>query len=310
MIISRLPTPTGHCHYLRNVVRSSSIKAHYFRRHLSVHRIAGSLGAEIRDVDIGAAALAENPGIVKEIRDAFLEHQVIFFRDKDLSNDDYLAFASQFGKPVEYPFVRGIEGYPKIIRVLKQEHETVNFGGIWHSDTSYFKEPPMASILLAKEVPPFGGDTLFANQYAAYDALSDGLKRTLDGMKAVSTSAKADASKTREDRIRDSGNTQANSTLEASHPVIRTHPETGRKALYVNVAHTSHFEGWTEDESTPLLKYLFSHQIKPELTCRFVWAKGSIALWDNRCAQHNPINDYHGFRRMMLRITLAGDKPR
>jgi taurine dioxygenase len=167
----------------------------------------------------------------------------------------------------------------------------------------------MGSLLLAEEVPPFGGDTLFANQYAALESLSQGLQETLTSLKAVSTSAKADASKTREDRIRDSGNSAANHTLEATHPVVRTHPETGRKALYVNVAHTSRFEGWTEDESAPLLNFLFLHQIKPEFTCRFRWEVGSIAFWDNRCVQHNPINDYHGFRRKMLRITLAGDKP-
>lgn len=281
----------------------------YGRRNLSVHQIAGSLGAEIHDVDIRPNSLAENPGIVKEIRDALLEHQVIFFRDKDLSPKEYLTFTSHFGKPVQYPFVRGIEGFPEIIQVFKQENETVNFGGIWHSDTSYFEEPPMGSILLAQEIPPFGGDTLFANQYAAYEALSGGLKQILNGLKGVNTSAKADASKTREDRIRDSGNSNSKETLEAIHPVVRTHPETGRKALYVNVAHTSHFEGWTVDESAPLLNYLFAHQIKPEFTCRFVWRQGSIAFWDNRCVQHNPINDYHGFRRRMLRITLAGDKP-
>jgi taurine dioxygenase len=280
------------------------------RRYLSVHRIAGSLGAEIHDVDIHPSSLAENPGIVKEIREAFLEHQVIFFRDKHLSPKEYLTFASSFGKPIEYPFVKGIEGFPEIIQVLKQEHETINFGGIWHSDTSYFEEPPLGSVLMAQEVPPFGGDTLFANQYAAYDALSKGLKVTLDGLKAVNTSAKADASKTREDRIRDSGNSNSKDMLEATHPVVRTHPETKRKALYVNVAHTSHFAGWTVEESAALLNYLFAHQIKPEFTCRFVWKEGSIALWDNRCVQHNPINDYHGFRRQMLRITLAGDIPR
>lgn len=280
------------------------------KRNLSVHRIAGSLGAEIHDVDIRPDSLAENPGIVKEIREAFLEHQVIFFRDKHFSPKEYLKFASKFGKPVEYPFVKGIEGFPEIIQVLKQEHETINFGGIWHSDTSYFEEPPLGSILLAQEVPPFGGDTLFANQYAAYDALSKGLKVILNGLKAVNTSAKADASKTREDRIRDSGNSNSKDSLEATHPVVRTHPETKRKALYINVAHTSHFEGWTVEESAPLLNYLFAHQIKPEFTCRFVWQEGSVAFWDNRCVQHNPINDYHGFRRQMLRITLAGDTPR
>jgi len=292
--------------FLRGLIPLSSLSG---RRNISIHRIAGSLGAEIHDVDISPNSLAENPGIVKEIREALLEHQVIFFRDTNLSPKEYLAFTSNFGKPVEYPFVRGIEGYPEIIQVLKQENETINFGGIWHSDTSYFEEPPMGSVLLAQEIPPFGGDTLFANQYAAYEALSGGLKRILDGLKGVNTSAKADASKTREDRIRDSGNSDAKETLEAIHPVVRTHPETGRKALYVNVAHTSHFERWTVDESASLLNYLFAHQIKPEFTCRFSWRKGSIAFWDNRCVQHNPINDYHGFRRRMLRITLAGDKP-
>ncbi|OAP63647.1 hypothetical protein AYL99_02874 [Fonsecaea erecta] len=277
------------------------------KRGISIQRVAGSIGAEIHDVDL--SELSENPGIVKEIREALLQHQVIFFRNQNLDPKAYLDFTAHFGKPVEYPFVRGIDGYPEIIQVLKQEHETINFGGIWHSDTSYFENPPMGSVLMAKEVPPYGGDTLFANQYAAYESLSAGLKKVLSNLKAVSTSTKADASKTREDRIRDSGNASAKSALEAVHPVVRTHPETGRKALYVNVAHTSHFEGWTEDESAPLLQYLFQHQVKPEFTCRFRWEVGSIAFWDNRCVQHNPINDYHGFRRRMLRITLEGDRP-
>jgi taurine dioxygenase len=280
---------------------------HAQKRHLSVHRIAGSLGAEIRDVDLDE--LGENPGLVKEIREALLQHQVIFFRDQELDAERYLKFTTFFGKPVEYPFVKGIDGFPTIIEVLKQEHETVNFGGIWHSDTSYFESPPMGSILWAREVPPYGGDTLFANQYAAYESLSDGLKNTLSNLKAVSTSAKADASKTREDRIRDSGSSSAKESFEATHPAVRTHPETGRKALYVNVAHTSHFEGWSQEESAPLLEYLFKHQVKPEFTCRFRWQVGSIAFWDNRCVQHNPINDYHGFKRRMLRVTLEGDRP-
>ncbi|KAK6366285.1 hypothetical protein LTS17_010791 [Exophiala oligosperma] len=279
------------------------------RRNLSVHPVAGSIGAEIRDVDL--ALLPENPGWVRQLREAFLQHQVIFFRNQNLEPQAFLTFASHFGEPVEYPFVKGIEGFPEIIRVLKQEHETVNFGGIWHSDTSYQQTPPLGSVLLGKETPPYGGDTLFANQYAAYDSLSDGLKETLAGLRGVSTSAKADASKTREDRIRDSGNPTAPAeSFEAVHPVVRTHPETGKKALYVNVAHTARFEGWTEGESAPLLSFLFHHQVKPEFTCRFSWEVGSIAFWDNRCVQHNPINDYHGFRRSMLRITLAGDTPR
>ena len=275
------------------------------RRHasLSVRPISGAIGAEI-DVDLRSL----DDSTVKSIRQALLDHLVIFFRKQDLDAEAFLAFTARFGKPVPYPFVKGIDGYPEIIHVLKRETETTNFGGVWHADTTYLQEPPMGSVLLAREVPPYGGDTLFANQYAAYDNLSDGLKKTLETLRGVSTSAKADASKTREDRIKDSG-TATKEDHVASHPAVRTHPETGRKALYVNVAHTERFEGWTNEESAPLLQYLFKHQIKPEFTCRFRWENDSIAFWDNRCAQHNPINDYHGFRRSMHRITLAGDKP-
>jgi alpha-ketoglutarate-dependent taurine dioxygenase len=157
-------------------------------------------------------------------------------------------------------------------------------------------------------VPPRGGDTMFANQYLAYETLSAGLKRTLDGLTGVNTSTKAAASKTREDRMRAAR--EELKVLVGEHPAVRTHPETGRKALYLNVGHTERFKGWTEEESRPLLEYLFAHQVRPEFTCRFRWAPGSLAFWDNRCAQHNPVNDYHGYRRVMHRITLAGDAPR
>ena len=221
-----------------------------------------------------------------------------------------MTFASQFGEPVEYPLVKGLPDFPKIIEVKKLEHERVNFGGIWHSDTAYLERPPMASMLLAREIPPFGGDTLFANMYLAFESLSSGMKSVLEGLKGVNSSEKADASKTREDRLSEPGKEKERTRFEAEHPVVRTHPETGRKALYVNVGHTVRFAGWTEQESAPLLGYLFQHLTRPEFTCRFTWQPGSIALWDNRCAQHNPVNDYHGYRRVMHRITLAGDVPR
>lgn len=271
---------------------------------ITVNPISGALGAVVGNVDVSQLT----PDTVSVVRKALLDHQVIFFRNQNLDPPAYLKFTSHFSKPLEYPFVKGIEGYPEIINVLKREHETTNFGGIWHSDTSYFPEPPMGSVLLALEVPPQGGDTLFANQYLAYESLSPGLKKVLSTLKGVSTSSKADASKTREDRVKDSGH--KSDVLEAIHPVVRTHPETGRKALYINVAHTSRFEGWTEEESAPLLQYLFQHQVKPEFTCRFRWEKGSIAFWDNRCTLHNPINDYFGHRRSMWRITLQGDVPK
>jgi taurine dioxygenase len=185
----------------------------------------------------------------------------------------------------------------------------VNFGGVWHSDTTYLDIPPMASMLVAREVPPAGGDTLFANMYLAYESLSPGMRRMLDGLVGISSSAKADASRTREDRLRDSARADAKQEYVAAHPVVRVHPETGRRALYVNVAHTIGFEGMTAEESAPLLEFLFRHLTKPEFSCRFRWQPGSIAFWDNRCAQHNAINDYHGHRRSMHRITLAGDQP-
>ena len=271
---------------------------------MNVRRIAGALGAEIEAVDLAAGL---SPDAVAEIRRAFLEHQVIVFHDQPLSPAQFMAFAQYMGKPIEYPFVKGIEGFPKVIEVKKLEHERQNFGGIWHSDTAYLAEPPMGSMLLAREVPPHGGDTEFASQYAAYEALSEGMRRLLDDLKAVNASSKADATRTREDLTRQK---EIVAEYVAEHPVVRTHPETGRKALYVNVGHTVRFSGMTEEESAPLLAFLFRHQVRPEFTCRFQWRAGSLAFWDNRCTQHNPVNDYHGHRRVMHRITLAGDRPR
>jgi taurine dioxygenase len=172
------------------------------------------------------------------------------------------------------------------------------------------EKPPMATMLIAREVPARGGDTMFANTYLAYATLSDGMKHLLDGLIAVNSSLKADASRTREDRVKDMKRDDAKQEYVGEHPVVRTHPETGRKALYVNVAHSLRFKHMTEEESAPLLNYLIQHQTRPEFTCRFHWEVGSIAFWDNRCAQHNPVNDYHGYRRSMHRITLAGDTPR
>lgn len=275
-------------------------------RTIEVKQIAGALGAEVRGVDLTKRLGGEQ---VSEIRRAWLDHLVVFFRDQPLAPAQFLAFARTIGEPMEYPFVKGLDEFPEIIEVVKLEHELVNFGGIWHSDTAYLARPPMASMLLAREVPPFGGDTLFASMYLAYESLSDGMKKLLGGLRAVNSSARADVSRTREDRIRSAGRADTRTEYVAEHPVVRTHPETGRKALYVNIAHTVRFGDMTEAESAPLLSYLHQHQVKVEHTCRFAWTPGSIALWDNRCTQHNAVNDYQGFRRLMYRITLAGDIP-
>lgn len=273
---------------------------------LTVSPLVGGLGAEIGGVEL-SQPLGDDA--VAAIRHALLTHLVVFFRDQSLSPSGLVDFGRRFGTLGRYPFVDGLRDHPEVIEVTKLEHERANFGGVWHSDTTYLSEPPMGSMLFAVEVPPVGGDTLFANMFMAYERLSAGMKGLLAGLRAVSTSTKADVTRTREDRIASAPGKEAGGVFEATHPVVRTHPESGRKALYVNPAHSVRFDGMTERESAPLLEFLFRHQIDPEFTCRFRWEVGSLAFWDNRCTLHNPINDYHGYRRRMLRITLAGDVP-
>jgi taurine dioxygenase len=276
-------------------------------RPIEVRPISGACGAEIGGVDLAHELSAET---IAAIRAAWLAHGVIFFRDQQLNSAQYLAFAKCFGEPIEYPFVRGLDGFSVITPVIKLEHETVNFGGVWHADTTYLEAPPMGTMLLAREVPEYGGDTLFANMYLAYDTLSLGMKNLLQVLVGISDSTKADGSRTREDRSRDHPVENAPQRLIAEHPAVRIHPETGRPALYVNSAHTAHFKGMTIAESAPILRYLFQHLARPEFTCRFSWRPGSLAFWDNRAVQHNAINDYHGQRRVMHRITFKGDTPR
>ena len=270
-----------------------------------VRPLTSRIGAEICGVD-----LSQNlpQATIGEIRQVLLDYLVIFFRDQDITPEQQISFARKFGDTDIYPFVKGLDDYPQITPVLKLPDETVNFGGIWHSDTVYLDKPPMGTVLYAKELPPMGGDTLFANQYLAYENLSAPLRGFLKGLKAVNSATKGTAAATRSDRVADAGTGEAR-VLEAIHPVVRTHPETGRKALYVNTGHTVRFDGMTEEESRPILEYLFQHQIKPEFCCRFIWTPGAVAFWDNRCAQHYPVNDYHGYKRLLHRITLKGEKP-
>ena len=273
---------------------------------LEVRPLSRAVGAEILGINL------LNPvsdAQIAEIRKIWLQHSVVFFREQPLEPGAFQAFAQRFGEIIEYPFVKGLPDFPLIVPVLKLPHEKHNFGGVWHTDTTYLQEPPMATMLIARELPPVGGDTLFASNYAAFEGLSPALQDTLRTLKGVNSSAKAAVTHSREDRLADSATDKGRSELNSEHPVVRTHPETGREALYVNPGHTVRFAGWTEEESAPLLNYLFEQQVKPEYTCRFVWRPGSIAFWDNRCALHNPINDYHGYKRLLHRITLKGDKP-
>lgn len=267
--------------------------------------LSPALGAEVHGIDL----LNMNDSLLASIHAAFLRYGVLVFRKQSLDPQSFLSFAQCLGEPIEYPFVKGLDAFPQIIEVKKLPDETLNFGGIWHSDTTYLPQPPKATLLLAREIPAVGGDTEFACQHHAYLGLSEGLRKVLLGLSAVSSSAKADVSRTREDRLRDAGKEQAKAALEASHPVVRKHPETGQAVLYVNIAHTARFEGWSDEESASLLQWLHQHQVRSEYRCRVRWEVGSLTLWDNRRVLHYPVNDYRGYKRLMHRITLAGDRP-
>ncbi len=268
--------------------------------------LAPAIGSEISGLDLSKPLPADT---LAEITKIWLDRQVLFFRDQNLTPDQQLALTRQFGAVEKYPFLKGIEGNPLVAPVLKLPEETINFGGVWHSDTTYLPEPAAGATLYALELPPLGGDTIFCNMGSAYETLPKEIREMLVGLKAVNTSTKAAVSKTRVARIADSGDTSAPKEFTEIHPVIRTHPITGEKTLYVNEAHTVRFDGWSEEDSEPLLNTLYQHARKPEFQCRFRWTLGSVVLWDNRSTHHYPINDYHGYRRLLHRISLKGARP-
>jgi taurine dioxygenase len=265
-----------------------------------------AVGAEIGGVDLGQPLSADT---VDEIRHALFEFGVVFFRDQTLTPEQHVGFARRFGDININRFFKPVDGYPMIAEVRKEPDQQQNIGGNWHTDHSYDLVPALGSLLYAREVPETGGDTLFASMYAAYAALSDGLKGTLEGLQALHSSRHVFGVATYGERGDLKGrvaNPEA-ATQDAVHPVVVRHPGSGRKALYVNPAFTVRFVGWTDEESRPLLQYLYQHAARPEFTCRFQWRPGSMAFWDNRCTWHYALNDYHGHRRLMHRITIEGD---
>ena len=270
-----------------------------------VRPTSGALGAELLGLDLAQPLDAES---VADIRQAFNEHGVLFFRDQRLTPEQHIAFAERMGPVNINRFFKSIPNYPQIAEVRKEPAQTTNIGGGWHTDHSYDQIPALGSILLAREVPPRGGDTMFACMAQAYDALSDGLKRTLKGLHAVHSSRHVfgikahEANPEKKDRY---VNAQM-ATQDAVHPVVIRHPETRRHTLYVNASFTTHFEGWSEKESRPLLDFLYQHAARPEFQTRFKWEEGSIAFWDNRATWHYALNDYQGERRLMHRITIDG----
>ena len=275
---------------------------------IRVEPIAGALGAEIAGVNL-ADDLSNSQ--FDAIHDAFLKHHVIFFRDQhDLTPEAHKRFGQRFGSLNVHPYVSGMDEHPEIMEIIKEPDEKVNFGGGWHSDMSFLEKPALGSILHAIEVPPYGGDTLFANEVAAYEALSDGMKAMLDGMVAIHSASREYSARGHSAQARKSMDAQvADDAPEFEHPVVRTHPETGRKGLYVNPAFTLRLKDMTKRESKPLLHFLFDHSRDERFTCRFRWSDGAVAFWDNRCVWHYALNDYHGHRRHMRRVTVNGDRP-
>ncbi|HEX2943225.1 MAG TPA: TauD/TfdA family dioxygenase [Rhodopila sp.] len=281
-------------------------------RHLDVQKIAGSLGAEVRGVDLSKDLPDE---VMAEIRAALLDNLVIAIRDQDITPAQQLAFARRWGEIHLHPFMVGMEDYPEILAIIKRPTDKKNFGGSWHTDQMFAPNPAMGTMLYAKEVPSAGGDTIFTNQYLAYESLSDGMKALAQQLRTVCVgdnfkSANGESRQIRyarqmsEMKVKDPGDVQTTSV----HPLVRTHPETGRKALYIG-GHVQSFEGFTDEESQPLIDFFMKHSIRPEFTCRVRWERGTLTFWDNRCTQHFAVNDYPAETRIMHRITICGDAP-
>jgi len=273
-----------------------------------VRRIAGGCGAEIDGVSIADEL---DDATIAEIRQALNEHCVIFFRGQDFDAAQHKAFARRFGEIFVHPNYRGMQDDDEIVMVRREPGDQHIVGEEWHTDTTMVEAPPMAAILYAIEVPPYGGDTCFANQYVAYETLSPGMQRLVEGLRAVHSDRlvagpQAGRNAYRSTKVREGSDWRE--TL-STHPVVRTHPETGRKLLFVNHAYTVGFDGMTEAESRPLLDYLLEHGHRPEFTCRFRWEKGSVAFWDNRSVKHLAVHDAGPHRRLMRRVQICGDRP-
>lgn len=280
-------------------------------RPIQVKPISGGLGAEIEGVDLSTL----DDTAFAEIKQAFLDHQVIFFRDQDITPEQQLNLALRFGDIHYHPYMLGMDDHPEILEIIKEPGETYTFGAAWHTDQMFNPSPAKATMLYAKETPEVGGDTMFSSMYKAYDGLSDAMKAMLkdvktfnvgDRFKNMGGGSRAEryaGNKSMAGKVRDPGN----QITEAHHPLFRTHPETGRTGLYIG-SHTQGFEGMRAEEADPIIDYLRRHSIRPEYLCRFRWKPGSMAIWDNRCVQHYAVPDYNE-RRRMHRITIAGDVP-
>lgn len=278
---------------------------------LKVERIAGALGAEISGLDCAKHLSTDE---LAGLRRALLDHLVVTIPAQNMSLDDLERLTDQLGGRAVTPFVKPLPDRPYVIRVLKEREDKLNFANAWHSDLSYLAEPPSFTLLYAHDVPDFGGDTLFQNQYLAFETLSEGLKKTLRGLRAVHSAGMAYGTGGYLDQVKHQMSTAIEPSKDAFkevvHPAVVAHPETGRAALYLNPVYTTRFEGWSNAESNALLQHIYKHAVNENLTCRVRWKKGTLTIWDNRSTQHNALNDYGGQRREMFRTSVAGSAPK
>ena len=295
------------------LIRAATAKTNAPRKydHIRVAPLGGSMGVEISGVD--ARNLSEP--VLAEIKTALADHLAVFILDQDLSVDEFEAFTLRFGQFGDDPFIEGMPDHPHVLHVRKEADEMapVIFGGVWHSDWSFLETPPAYTLLHAKEIPPFGGDTIYANCYLAYETLSDEMRRVLESLFALHSAERGYGAQMKgihsfveHMKIKTGGD---DSVRQRIHPLVRTHPVTNRKSIYVNPVYTVGIRGMDPEESAPILAFLNDHMTHENFTCRFRWKPGAIAMWDNRCCLHHPVSDYLGFRREMYRTTVAGEKP-
>jgi taurine dioxygenase len=275
---------------------------------IDIRPLSGVLGAEVRGIDLSRSLASE---AIAAVRTAFLDHHVLVFRDQDLTPEQQVAFGRNFGELDTHPFVEMNPEHPEVLDVITLPDDRANFGGGWHTDVTFLDKPDLGSILYAVDIPPVGGDTLFANQHAAYDALSATLQNLLEGLVCVHSAGPQYAEggqSTKSKAMKTKNADMAGRRVE--HPLVRTHPETGRKSLYVNRAFTIGIVGMHRNESAALLEFLFQHAVHERFTCRVRWEPGTMTMWDNRSVQHYALHDYAGHLRHMRRITVKGDHPR
>jgi len=274
---------------------------------MKINLISGALGAEISGLDLKDSS-EEN---WKVINDLLLEHKVLFLRNQNISPEEQINFAKRFGPLEKHVYVKGRDQFPEIIRIIKKPDEKQQWGETWHTDVSYNPKPTKVIILRSIKIPPVGGDTMFSNMELAYETLDNDLKEKIKDKKAVHSSLGAAAFVDAYKGMEGNGNLDEYSNI---HPIVRTHPETGKKILYVNSMYTKRIEGLDESESSKLLKQLFAHQERLDLTCRFKWTENAVAIWDNRSTQHQGLTDFFpgrglGHERVMDRIAIEGDQP-